>query len=49
LAGERVTRSIAVRPHVIFYRVQDGSAEIVRVLHGRRDLDEIFGGDRNQS
>jgi toxin ParE1/3/4 len=35
-------RSIAVNPHVIFYRVTDDVAEIVRVLDGRRDLDEIF-------
>ena len=35
-------RSIAARPHVIYYRVADGRAEIVRVLDGRRDLDEIF-------
>jgi toxin ParE1/3/4 len=35
-------RSIAVRPHVLFYRVIDNAAEIVRVLDGRRDLDEIF-------
>jgi toxin ParE1/3/4 len=36
-------RSIATRPHVIFYRVNNDVAEIVRVLDGRRDLDEIFG------
>jgi toxin ParE1/3/4 len=38
-------RSIAVAPHVLFYRVKDDVAEIVRVLDGRRDLDEIFAGD----
>jgi hypothetical protein len=27
---------------VIFYRVTNDVAEIVRVLEGRRDLDEIF-------
>ena len=35
-------RSIAARPHVVFYRVKNDIAEIVRVLDGRRDLDEIF-------
>jgi toxin ParE1/3/4 len=35
-------RSIAARPHVVFYRVSDSAAQIVRVLDGRRDLDEIF-------
>ncbi len=35
-------RSLALRPHVIPYRVVDGAAEIARVLDGRRDLDEIF-------
>jgi toxin ParE1/3/4 len=36
-------RSVVARPHVVFYRVTKGeSAEIVRVLDGRRDLDEIF-------
>jgi toxin ParE1/3/4 len=35
-------RSIAVSPHVVFYRVTAGVAEVVRVLDGRRDLDEIF-------
>ncbi len=35
-------RSLAVRPHVVFYRVVGGAPEIVRVLDGRRDLDEIF-------
>ena len=35
-------RSIAASPYVVFYRVNDDVAEIVRVLDGRRDLDEIF-------
>jgi toxin ParE1/3/4 len=35
-------RSIAARPHVVFYRVRDDIAEVIRVLGGRRDLDEIF-------
>ena len=35
-------RSIAARPYVVFYRVNNDIVEIVRVLDGRRDLDEIF-------
>jgi toxin ParE1/3/4 len=38
-------RSLAVRAHVVFYRLRDGAPEIVRVLDARRDLDEPFGGD----
>jgi len=33
--------AIATRLHVIFYRVLEGRAEIIRVLDGRRDIDEI--------
>jgi toxin ParE1/3/4 len=35
-------RSVAAAPHVVFYRVRNGTAEIVRVLDGRRDVDKIF-------
>lgn len=35
-------RSIAAGPHVVFYRVVDDIPQIVRVLDGRRDIDEIF-------
>jgi toxin ParE1/3/4 len=35
-------RSIVASPHVVFYRVNNDVAEIVRVLDGRRDLEEIF-------
>ena len=35
-------RSIAAPPHVVFYRVNNDVPEIVRILDGRRDLDEIF-------
>jgi toxin ParE1/3/4 len=42
-------RSIAVRPHVLFYRVIDNAAEIVRVLDGRRDLDDIFRDEADRS
>jgi len=38
----RGLRSVLVSPYVIFYRVGESSIDIVRVLHGRRDLDAIF-------
>src|SRR5439155_5213866 len=38
-------RSIAARPHVVFYRIRNEAAEIVRVLDGRRDLDKIFNDE----
>jgi toxin ParE1/3/4 len=37
--------SFATSPHVVFYRVLNDRPEIVRVLDGRRDLDEIFSDD----
>jgi toxin ParE1/3/4 len=36
-------RSIPAPPQVIFYRVSAAAVEIVRVLHGNRDIDAIFG------
>lgn len=38
----RGLRSIAASPYVVFYRAEEETAEIVRVLHGRRDIGEIF-------
>lgn len=35
-------RSIAAHPHVIFYRLRGDVAEIVRILHGKRDLEDIL-------
>jgi len=35
-------RSLLSDPYVIFYRIHSDGAEIVRVLHGRMDLDEVF-------
>jgi toxin ParE1/3/4 len=35
-------RSVAVSPHVIFYRIANDRPEIVRILDGRQDIDEIF-------
>ncbi len=38
-------RSLLIDPYVIFYRLQKDVPEIVRVLHGHQDLDEIFYGN----
>jgi toxin ParE1/3/4 len=35
-------RSIVCEPHVIFYRLTESAVQIVRVLHGRRDLPGLF-------
>jgi toxin ParE1/3/4 len=36
-------RSFPVGRYVLFYRPIDDGVEIVRVLHGSRDIDSIFG------
>ena len=38
----RGLRSALVHPYVIFYRIENGVVEIVRVLHGRRNFAAIF-------
>lgn len=38
-------RSILAHPYVIFYRIRNDIPQIVRVLHGRRDIDEIFSDE----
>ncbi len=38
-------RSLAATPHVVFYRVVNDLPEIIRVLDGRQDIDEIFARD----
>jgi toxin ParE1/3/4 len=35
-------RSVPVHPYILFYRIQGDAVEIVRVLHGRRDIAAIF-------
>jgi toxin ParE1/3/4 len=42
-------RSITARPYVIFYRLREDVVEIVRILHGRRDVDDIFAGDPTEN
>ncbi|BAC91446.1 type II toxin-antitoxin system RelE/ParE family toxin [Gloeobacter violaceus] len=38
-------RSFAAGRYVLFYRPLPDGIELVRVLHGARDLDALFGGD----
>jgi toxin ParE1/3/4 len=37
-------RSFVVRGYFIFYQPFDDGVEILRVLHGSRDIEGIFGG-----
>lgn len=36
-------RSLLVHPHTIFYRIHGDEAQVVRVLHERRDFPAILG------
>ncbi len=38
----RGLRSFACRPYVVFYRVLGDDIELVRVIHGARDIEAIF-------
>lgn len=38
-------RSFVAEHHVIFYRLIDQGIEVVRVLYGTRDIENIFSGD----
>ena len=40
-------RSLAATPHVVFYRLNNDRPEIVRVLDGRQDIEEIFADDQS--
>jgi toxin ParE1/3/4 len=35
-------RSFVEGSYIIFYRIVSGSIEIVRVLHGARDIESLF-------
>jgi toxin ParE1/3/4 len=35
-------RSLLIHPYILFYRVEADTVEIVRILHGRRDVASIF-------
>ncbi|MCE9523587.1 MAG: type II toxin-antitoxin system RelE/ParE family toxin [Alphaproteobacteria bacterium] len=40
----RDIRSIPCKPYVIFYCVTEPDIEIIRVLHGSRDIETLFPG-----
>jgi toxin ParE1/3/4 len=35
-------RSFPVQRHIIFYNLIEGGIEVVRILHGARDIDTLF-------
>lgn len=43
---EEGLRSFPFGRYVIFYALVEGGVDVVRVLHGARDIDEIFGAER---
>ena len=42
-------RSFAATSQIVFYRLKNNRPEIVRVLDGRQDIEEIFADDENGS
>ena len=42
IQGLRVCRVKGFKNHLIFYRIREDSIEVVRVVHGARDLDEVL-------
>jgi len=40
-------RSLAAAPQIVFYRLKGDRPEIVRVLDGRQDIEEIFSDGDN--
>lgn len=49
LAGVRMWRVAGFPNQLIFYREVEGGIDVIRVLHGSRDLDAIFGAKRGSS
>lgn len=43
LAGIRIWRVTGFEKHLIFYRPLEDGIEVVRVIHGQRDLESILG------
>lgn len=37
-------RELTVKPYVVFYRPIDGGVEVVRIIHGSRDIDAMSFG-----
>ena len=42
-------RSFPATPHVVFYRVANNTAQVVRVLDGRQDIEEKFASRDGES
>jgi toxin ParE1/3/4 len=38
-------RSFVVSPYVVFYRPVEGTIEVLRILHGARDIPSIFASE----
>lgn len=38
----RDLRSVLVSPYIVFYRIEQDEIQILRILHGRRDLKTFF-------
>ncbi|HWA99827.1 MAG TPA: type II toxin-antitoxin system RelE/ParE family toxin [Pirellulales bacterium] len=41
-------RSFSVGSYVLYYRPRRDGIEVVRILHGARDVDSAFGGKRSR-
>jgi toxin ParE1/3/4 len=46
LEGVRMWRIAGFDNYMIFYRPAERVVEIIRVIHGRRDIEDMFGGRR---
>ena len=44
LSGMRVWQIQGFRNHLVYFRPTDDGIEIIRVLHGARDIDQLFSG-----
>jgi toxin ParE1/3/4 len=41
-------RSVVISNYILFYRIAKKRVEIVRILHGARDIDSIFESNDNE-
>ena len=44
LEGVRMWRITGFESYLTFYRPNERGVEIIRVIHGSRDIEELFGG-----
>ena len=45
LSGLRWTKVVGFSKHLMFFRIVEDTIEVVRILHGARDIEAILGGD----